>query len=65
MSATPIQLPLATGDLPLPFDPHELAELTTPERGRLYAEIGLDVLQRDVAEEAVRLVLRRSYGGRR
>ena len=65
MSAAPIQLPLPTGGSSLPFDPRQLAELTTPERGQLYSDLGLDVPQREVAEEAVRLVLRRSYGGRR
>ncbi len=60
-----VQLPLQTGSSTLPFDPHQLATLPTPERGRLYGELGLDFPQRQAAEDAVRLVLRRRYGGRR
>ena len=56
-------VPLAgpTGRSSLPFDPRELAELTTPERGKLYAEFGLDLCQREVAEDAVRRVIAGSY----
>lgn len=48
----------------LPLDPHELAQLSTPDRGRLYAELGLDNFQISAAEEATRAVVRRKYRGR-
>ena len=56
-----VQIPLATGGLALPFDPRELARLIAPERGKLYAELGLDVLQRAAAEDAVRRVIAGQY----
>ena len=43
------------------LDPAELAELTSPERGRLYAELELDDLQITAIETAVRMVLSREY----
>jgi hypothetical protein len=48
----PVQL-----ELELPLDPVQLSRLTTPERGSIYREAGLDPLQIAAAEEAVRLVL--------
>ena len=50
----------------LPLDPVELAarRLSTPERGRLYRELGLCPLQIAAVEEAVRLVRAREYGRR-
>ncbi len=50
----------------LPIDPEAAAKLTTPERGRLYDQLALDLLQRQAAEEAIRLVIAKRYGrGRR
>ena len=54
-------------DLQLTFDgegldPHLLAEMLAPERGRLYAQLGLNDLQIACAEEAVRRVRLREYG---
>jgi hypothetical protein len=49
-----VQLPLVAD---LPLDPAELAELTAPERGRIYDELGLDWAQRAEAEHAVRLAI--------
>jgi hypothetical protein len=43
------------------LDPHELAKLSIFERRRLYDAIALDLIQRQVAEEAVRLVLADQY----
>jgi hypothetical protein len=45
----------------LPLDPRELARLPIRERARIYAELGLDPEQREVIEEAARLVRRREY----
>ena len=59
MTGGGIQIPL--GDLPL--NPREVALLTTPERGRLYAELGLHPVQIEAAEAAVRRVIARRYGG--
>ena len=60
---TPVQLRL---DPVLPIDPEAAAKLTAPARRRLYDALHLDLLQRQAAEEAVRLVIRRQYGkGRR
>ena len=56
-----VQIPLATGGLALPFNPRELSRLTTPERGKLYEDTGLDVLQRAAAEDAVRRVIAGQY----
>ncbi len=56
-----VQIPLATGGSSLPFDPRELSRLTTPERGKLYEDTGLDVLQRAAAEDAVRRVIADQY----
>jgi hypothetical protein len=47
-----VQLSLLAGQ---PLDPEELAELTAPERARLYGELALDWAQRAEAEDAVRL----------
>ena len=38
----------------LPVDPVALAELTAPERGAIYHDLGLHALQRASAEDAVR-----------
>jgi hypothetical protein len=57
-----VQLPLLAVDAELPFDPHELAVLTTPERGRLYADAGLDDLQIACCEDACRAVVAGRYG---
>jgi hypothetical protein len=46
----------------LPVDPREVAKLLAPERGALYRDLNLDPLQVAAAEEAVRAVLRGSYG---
>ncbi len=40
----------------LPFDPAALAKLPITDRGRLYAELGLNRLQIACAEDAVRAV---------
>lgn len=56
-----VQLPLSLGDAQLPLDPAELAQLSAPERGLLYRQLGLCVLQRAAAEEAVRAVLAGQY----
>lgn len=53
-----VQLPLSGA---LPLNPVELANLLAYERGRLYRELGLDVTQRQAAEEAVRRVRRHKY----
>jgi hypothetical protein len=60
MSTSAVQLPFLT-DFGLPFDPNVLADLTTPERGRVYADCGLDDAQRMACEAAVRLVIRGQY----
>jgi hypothetical protein len=52
---------LALREAGLPLDPHELADLTAPERGRAYEAAGLDALQRIAAEEAVRAMLAGRY----
>jgi hypothetical protein len=39
-----------------------LAKLTTPERGRVYAEADLDAMQIAAAEAAVRAVIAKTYG---
>jgi hypothetical protein len=52
-----VQLPLDG----LPLDPVQVAELSAPARGRLYAELGLDHFQREAAEAAVRAVLADRY----
>jgi hypothetical protein len=61
-----VQLPLGGTSAELPLDPFEVAELQAPERGALHRKAGLDPLQVDAVEQAVRLVLagryRRSYG---
>ena len=58
-----VQLPLVEpGSAELPFRPEELSRLTTPERGRIYAEVGLDAMQIDAAEAAVWAVIARTYG---
>lgn len=44
------------------LDPHELAELAGPERGRLYTELGLDPAQVAAAEQATRRVIAGEYG---
>jgi hypothetical protein len=49
----------------LPLNPHELARVPLDRRIRLYEEIGLDVWQREAAEQAVRLVIAKRYGGGR
>ena len=41
----------------LPLDPVELAKVPIFERAKLYAELDLDPIQRQVAEEAVRLII--------
>ena len=50
----------------LPLDPVELAKVPIFERAKLYAELDLDPIQRQVAEEAVRLIIAGEYlrGGR-
>lgn len=45
----------------LPIDPESAAKLTTPERGKLYDELGLDFEQRQASEDAVRLVIAKRY----
>jgi hypothetical protein len=45
----------------LPLDPVELAKLTSPERGRIYDQLGLHALERAAAEEAVRAVIAGNY----
>jgi hypothetical protein len=45
----------------LPIDPVAAAEIPILERRRLYDELGLDVLQRQAVEEAVRLVVAKKY----
>jgi hypothetical protein len=42
-------------------DPHHLAELLAHERAALYADLGLDLLQRAAAEDAVRAMISRRY----
>ena len=60
-----VQLPLETQHLgALPLDPHELAALNAPARGRLYDDLDLDLLQRHAAEDAVRLVFARECRSR-
>jgi hypothetical protein len=61
VSGDGVQLPLAVG-IELPFRPEELSRLTTPERGRVYAEVGLDAMQIGAAEAAVRAVIAKTYG---
>lgn len=46
----------------IPLDPVQLAQLSAPERGKVYRRAGLDRLQIAASEDAVRLVLRREYG---
>jgi hypothetical protein len=60
-----VQLPLGSEVARdgLPVDPAEVASLTTPERGRLYDELGLDFEQRQACEDACRLVLAGRYRG--
>ena len=58
MTGGGIQIPL--GDLPL--NPHEVALLNAPERGRLYVALGLHPVQIEAAEAAVRRVIARRYG---
>jgi hypothetical protein len=60
VSRDSLQLPLAIG-IELPFRPEELAKLTTPERGRVYAAADLDAMQIDAAEAAVRAVIAKTY----
>ena len=57
-----VQIPLDG----LPLDPHELAQVPILERAKLYAELDLNPIQRQVAEEAVRLIIAGEYlrGGR-
>ena len=43
------------------LDPHELAKLSITARALIYAELGLDLLQRQAAEEAVRAVIAGRY----
>ena len=43
------------------LDPHELAKLDTIDRGRLYDDLDLCPLQREAAEDAVRLIKRGEY----
>ena len=62
MSGGGVQLPLAAE---FPFRPEELARLTTPERGRVYAAAGLDAMQISAAEDAVRAVIAKTYGVKR
>jgi hypothetical protein len=65
VSGDGVQLPLAVAN-EVPFRPEELAKLTTPERGRVYADAGLDPAQIQAAEAAVRAVIAKTYGrGRR
>jgi len=45
----------------LPLDVERLAELNATERARSYNELGLDLLQRHAAEEAVRLLIAGRY----
>jgi hypothetical protein len=45
----------------LPLDPERLAELTAPERGKVYDEARLDFLQRAAAEDAVRMIIARRH----
>jgi hypothetical protein len=49
-------------DAVLPIDPEAAAKLSTPERGELYRQLGLDALQIAAAEEAVRAVIAKRYG---
>ena len=56
------KVPKGQLELKLPLDPVQLAPLTSPERGAIYREAGLDPLQIDAIEQAVRLVLRGRYG---
>ena len=42
-------------------DPLQLAELLAHERAAVYAELGLDLLERAAAEDATRAVLRGRY----
>jgi hypothetical protein len=58
-----VQLPLPLGDARLPLDPAELARLSSPERGQLYGELGLDYLQRAAAEGAVQAIFAGRYRG--
>ena len=58
MSGGDVQLRLAAE---LPVDPLELTALSILDRAALYAELELSAEQREVAEEAVRRVLRREY----
>lgn len=52
-----LQLSFESGGL----DPHELAQLSITARALIYAELGLDRLQRQSAEEAVRAVIAKTY----
>jgi hypothetical protein len=54
--------PVARQGAQLPVDPHQLAELLAHERAAVYTELKLDLLQRTVAEEAVRQVIASRYG---
>jgi hypothetical protein len=55
-----VQLPLEVGGS-LPLDPVELAAVPILDRRRLYDDLGLDLLQRQAAEAAVRLVVAKQY----
>ena len=52
-----VQLRLAE----LPLDPVALSQLPILARAKLYSDLQLSPSQREAAEDAVRLVLRRSY----
>ena len=49
-------------DAGLPVDPEAVAKLNSPERGKLYRELGLHPVQVAAAEEAVRAVIAGWYG---
>jgi hypothetical protein len=55
---TAVQLPFDG----LPVDPVELVWLPIDARLRLYAELALDQSQREVVEQAIRLVVAKRYG---
>ncbi len=49
----------------LPLHPAQLAELDPLERAYLYAELALDLPQREAAEQAVAMVSAGTYGAPR
>ena len=57
MSGGGVQLRLGQ----LPLDPRELASLPLAERAAIYSALDLHPIQRTVAEEAVRRILRGEY----